>query len=291
MNQDNTEQDSINKAAETYYANFAKSFLEELNSGIYFQTEWPEEEGKRREGNPIDDNHLILDTQALEELNSDYEYVSLFEAALIIGSRVNPTTPSCLVHEWKMFADAALTGDIDPRNPVTYIPYSKDCGKFVKENDGEITATNRVIDMSWCLSLDEVAKFAILNDYDAELFNDLLSDVSADQKPDIKGEEPLNESVEDTKAEQPLNEPVEDIKAEESLNERVTDAKPQRPLDTREKNTLLTIIYALCENQGITPNDRGLAKKLESIADKLGGKASESTIKRHLKNAFDLLGK
>ncbi len=234
MDQDNAQQDSINKSAEIYYDNFAKSFLKELNSGLYFETEWPLIDGEQREGNPIDDGHLILDTQALEELNNDYEYISLFEAALFIGSRVNLHIPTCLVSEWKMFADAVLTGDIDPRNPSTHIPYSKDCGEFSKENDG-IKATNKVIDMSWELSLEEVAKFAILNDYDAELFNDLISDTPEDQKPDIKGEKPLNESAQDTKAEQPPNEPVEDIKAKESLNEPMTDAKPERSLDTREK--------------------------------------------------------
>lgn len=264
MNQDNTGQDSINKAKELYYGNFAKSFLEELNSGLYFETEWPQKGGEKRKGNPIDDNHLIIDMQALEELNNHYDYVSLFEAALIIGSRVNPTIPFCLVNEWKMFADAVLTGEIDPRDPCSYIPYSKCIEKFVNEN-GHIKVVNKEINMSWCLSLYEVAKFAILKGYPVELFNDLLSHASLD--------------------------PIPDIKDEDSLNERMTGAKPERPLDTREKTTLLTMIYALCENQGISPNDRGLAKNLELIADKLGGKASESTIKRHLKNAFDLLGK
>jgi hypothetical protein len=62
-----------------------------------------------------------------------------------------------------------------------------------------------------------------------------------------------------------------------------------KKLDTRERNSLLFIIAALCEKAGTDANQSGLARELEEITQRLDVRISESTIKRHLKEAAKLV--
>jgi len=230
MNLEDVSIDTFKKSLLKFYADFYDSYKKELNN---IDIDW------------------LSDKEGLEDLNSRYDYVSFIDASIMIGSRVNPVFPDCLVSQWKIFADAILTQIIDPRHPLTYIPYSKNTKHFVSPGKAE----KEEIDYSWKMSRAEVARLATYLGYDLELFSDLLSDASPDA-------------------------PEETIK----------DQKQDKPLDTREKNTLLTIIYALCEKQSVKPDQRGLAKELEIISDTLGQKVSERTIKEHLKKASELLG-
>jgi len=52
-------------------------------------------------------------------------YVTLFEAAFLIGSRINKDDPECLLfHSAGLFSDAFLSREVDPRCPLTMLKYN-----------------------------------------------------------------------------------------------------------------------------------------------------------------------
>jgi hypothetical protein len=55
-----------------------------------------------------------------------------------------------------------------------------------------------------------------------------------------------------------------------------------KPLNQNERNSLLTIIAALCEYSGIDPKERGTATKVEKMTEDLGARVSHDTVKRAL---------
>jgi len=56
----------------------------------------------------------------------------------------------------------------------------------------------------------------------------------------------------------------------------------ERPLSTRHRNTLLTVIAALCKEAGIDYRERGTAKRISIAVSELGAAVSEDTIRGFL---------
>lgn len=66
--------------------------------------------------------------------------------------------------------------------------------------------------------------------------------------------------------------------------EQINDAPAEEPLRTRERNTLLSIIGALCQEAKIDYSKHAKsARIIQGVADKMGLKIGESTIEGHLK--------
>jgi hypothetical protein len=67
--------------------------------------------------------------------------------------------------------------------------------------------------------------------------------------------------------------------------------RPVKPLATRERDTLLTIIAALCKDAGYDYTKAAkTARLIQSTAAKMGGSIGETTIEGHLKKIPDALG-
>lgn len=74
---------------------------------------------------------------------------------------------------------------------------------------------------------------------------------------------------------------------ESTLNENTQNEKP---LNTTERNTLLTIIAAMCKYEGIDPKDRTATSEILKMTEDLGAPVSDDTIRSVLKkipNAID----
>jgi len=74
---------------------------------------------------------------------------------------------------------------------------------------------------------------------------------------------------------------------ESTLNEPIT---VEKPLNTTERNTLLTIIAAMCKYEGIDPKDRTATSEIVKMTEDLGAPVSDDTIRSILKkipNAID----
>jgi hypothetical protein len=66
-------------------------------------------------------------------------------------------------------------------------------------------------------------------------------------------------------------------------------AQPTKPLTTTERNTLLTIIAALCNYSAIKPDDRGAASQIAKLTEEIGATVSDDTVRRWLKQIPDAL--
>jgi hypothetical protein len=82
---------------------------------------------------------------------------------------------------------------------------------------------------------------------------------------------------------------IEDIEIGGKRRESSSQSKQSDILDERERQTLLAIIYALCNKSGISPVDRGLAAELAKITTLLEIPKSEGAIREHLKRASRLI--
>jgi hypothetical protein len=85
-----------------------------------------------------------------------------------------------------------------------------------------------------------------------------------------------------------------DWAVEQGLVERLTakpmplcQQVPQPQLTTTERNTLLTIIAALCHFSGIEHQNRGVAGKLEKMTEEIGAPVTDDTIREVLKKIPD----
>jgi hypothetical protein len=67
-------------------------------------------------------------------------------------------------------------------------------------------------------------------------------------------------------------------KADQTKSESV----PEKPMTTTERNTLLTIIAALCKYDGLDPQERGAAQRIMEMTDDLGAHVDDETIRKHL---------
>ena len=67
---------------------------------------------------------------------------------------------------------------------------------------------------------------------------------------------------------------------EQTIN---ADSAPvDKPLNTTERNTLLTIIAALCDYSAIDPKARGSATQIASMTAELGAPVTDETILKAL---------
>ena len=66
---------------------------------------------------------------------------------------------------------------------------------------------------------------------------------------------------------------------------RVSDCE----IKTTERNTLLTIIAALCDYSAIKPDDRGAARQIAELTEDIGAAVSDDTVRRWLKMIPDAL--
>jgi hypothetical protein len=61
------------------------------------------------------------------------------------------------------------------------------------------------------------------------------------------------------------------------------ESKLEKPLNTTERNTLLTIIAAMCKYESIDPKDRGTTSEIVRMTEDLGAPLSDDTIRSVLK--------
>lgn len=62
-----------------------------------------------------------------------------------------------------------------------------------------------------------------------------------------------------------------------------------KPIKTTERNTLLTIIAALCDYSAIKFNERGTAGKIAKLTEEIGARVSHDTVKKVLSQIPDAL--
>lgn len=74
-----------------------------------------------------------------------------------------------------------------------------------------------------------------------------------------------------------------------SQAERQTSPAADRPLMTIERNTLLTIIAALCDYSGIKTEERGAANQIAKLTEEIGAPVSDDTVRRWLNQIPDAL--
>lgn len=74
---------------------------------------------------------------------------------------------------------------------------------------------------------------------------------------------------------------------EQSING--APAGMDKPMTTTERNTLLTIIAALCNNSAIDPAGRGAAGQIAKLTEKLGATVTDDTIRKVLAKIPDAL--
>jgi hypothetical protein len=68
-----------------------------------------------------------------------------------------------------------------------------------------------------------------------------------------------------------------------------TSTSPEKPLSPNERNSLLTIIAALCDCSAIKYQDRGAAAKIVKITEEFGAPVSHDTVTRALSKIPDAL--
>jgi hypothetical protein len=66
-------------------------------------------------------------------------------------------------------------------------------------------------------------------------------------------------------------------------------AMVDKGLTATERNTLLTIIAALCDYSAIKPDDRGAANQIAKLTEEIGATVSDDTVRRWLKLIPDAL--
>ena len=64
---------------------------------------------------------------------------------------------------------------------------------------------------------------------------------------------------------------------------------PEKPIATSERNSLLTIIAALCEYSAIKPQERGAASQIAKLTEEIGAVVSDDTVRRALAKIPDAL--
>lgn len=74
---------------------------------------------------------------------------------------------------------------------------------------------------------------------------------------------------------------------EQSINGEM--ASVDKPLSTTERNTLLTIIAALCDRSGIKHQERGTAQRIMEMTDEIGAHVDDGTIRTALAKIPDAL--
>ena len=195
-----------NKSKLAYIKLLYCSLYEELDSA-YFPELWttcyadPEKIQQAKDNiNKIKSGERYLffesyDLEAIKEIKN-YDYISFFEAALLIGYRVENNPKILLSNLPSMFFDAILKKEIDPRDPATHIPYTKLYESPLFDAGGLIGFSKYPPNLDWELTLKEAAEFAILKGYPKNLFIDLLTDIEADKNDPIENQNLSNSEKE-----------------------------------------------------------------------------------------------
>lgn len=144
--------ESLESYRETVLRLFAKSFFQILNEGIYFDSEQTIE--------PIEMKFLHPERDVIAEIPS-CEFITLFEAAILISQRTSNDTWSFLSNAIWVFTDAFLAARLIPREPVSWL-------RFI---DLPIESVS-FPDFNWCLSKEELYLFT-KRLWPAHLFADL----------------------------------------------------------------------------------------------------------------------
>jgi hypothetical protein len=74
---------------------------------------------------------------------------------------------------------------------------------------------------------------------------------------------------------------TEALREFEQLVNGVTNG-PEKPIATIERNSLLTIIAALCDYSAIKPQERGAASQIAKLTEEIGASVSDDTVRRVL---------
>lgn len=200
--------EELGKLSKTFlYGTFAQSMFEQLTTTAYFPNLNPEfssefdnsktsEEAHKKALERVkNDPYLLItasfDEEAIKEI-TDYDFISLFEVALLIGYRVEKD-PRLLAFECDaLFFDAIIKKQINPREPNSKSTY-RELHESPIVIDGEVVFTKDSPDLSWQLTLKEAAEFAILKGYPEYLFTDLLNDTEKPNNEDYEPSRPANE--------------------------------------------------------------------------------------------------
>ena len=92
------------------------------------------------------------DFEVIKEI-TDYDYISFFEAALLIGYRVENNPRMLLSNLPSMFLDATLKKEIYPRDPITHIPYTELYESPLFYAGGLIGFAKSPPDLNWQLTI------------------------------------------------------------------------------------------------------------------------------------------
>lgn len=77
--------------------------------------------------------------------------------------------------------------------------------------------------------------------------------------------------------------------ADQENIKRVGRDRAEAPIGTTERNTLLTIIAALCDYSAIRHQDRGAAGKIAKMTEEIGAAVTDDTIRKVLSKIPDSL--
>ncbi len=67
-------------------------------------------------------------------------------------------------------------------------------------------------------------------------------------------------------------------------------ATTEKPLQTRERNSLLTVIAALCHYSDIDTNGKNTVSQVTGLIDEIGANLSDDTVRNIIKQTRDLMG-
>jgi hypothetical protein len=215
------------------------------------------------------------DKEAIEEISS-YDFITIFETALLIGYRVE-RNPMMIIHDLPaLFLDALSHKQLDPREPSSNIPYSK-LHKTPKAINGAVYFEKDSPDLSWYLTLKEAAEFAILKGYPEYIFNDLMNDNSTANI--LPAKPSTNTKTMDNNEQAILDTIPTYIDTKATDNEELTE---------NERNKLLRVIGLLAETLANT-NPCDLRRKSDNTIVFGNGEAGENNKTNLLKELFDTL--
>ena len=120
---------------------FAKSYLENLTDGIYFDSDQKEES--------IELKFLRPNMEMISEI-PDLEFMTLFEATILISQRTSDDNWSFFSEAMWVFADAIIEARLIPRDPISLIRYI----------DLPSNRASKFPDFNWCISREELYRFA-----------------------------------------------------------------------------------------------------------------------------------
>lgn len=101
-----------------------------------------------------------LGREVFEEITSEREELSLFEALLLIGWKVS-NNPGRMAIKWQILVNAIANQELDPINPTTNLRHSKDFPS-VSILGNTKAVIGDIPDFYWLIPFDELINFAAL---------------------------------------------------------------------------------------------------------------------------------